>query len=390
MLRFWPKKIRIIKRFGSDYDPQDVAVAFYKVAVLHYGENSLSGIKKWFNKPNPLILTSVKIGYKEESRGISGNVHIETDLFSADFCVCPEDYPEISCLTEAKNKQLAENFFDAIQQHLQKNSIYKGKAITANYEFLDLSGVDLNNFICSNEMLQTLQAHIWTIIEQPELCAKFKIKRQRKILLEGNYGAGKTFTALLTAKKAAENGWTFIYLPPTSLRDENAICFTFELARKFQPTVVFIEDIDHEQRSNNTYILKRILATVDGIISKNEEIIVVMTTNQAGKIDGALQRPGRIDKIIRFGELTAPEIKRLIEMVIHPEWLDKNIDWEEIAKYCLKYPPAFVREVATNALLCMITENKEKVTQKLLGKSAQDLEAQFKACSQSSVGFRTE
>ena len=385
--------VTISRQFN--YAPNDIALAFTNVAIGRYGEDSLRGAKLRFWSRRSIFYLTIKTGFNQEDKGIFGGVHIENLKLHASFIVCPQDEdgfcPEIRCLVQPKYRQEAENFLDAVKEYLTEHSIYKGKAIKINCDFVDVSGINESGFIYSQEISQQLKANIWTIIEQPERCAQVKIKRQRKILLAGTYGAGKTFTALLTAKKAIDNGWTFIYLPPTDKWDEDSFLYALELARKYQPAVVFVEDIDHEQRFDSDYVFKKILSDVDGLVSKNDEILMVMTTNRPDKIDGALLRPGRIDRIIKLGKLTKRDIERMITLTIDKNFLDENIKWDELAKICLSlnYPPAFVMEIAKDALLLMISENREKVTTEMLVQSAESLKGQVKSCNKP-LGFSEE
>ena len=112
-----------------------------------------------------------------------------------------------------------------------------------------------------------------------------------------------------------------------------------------------------------------------------------MTTNYADKIVGALQRPGRIDRIIKFGSFGPKEIKRLICSTIPVEFLDAEIDWQAVATACQKYTPAFVSEVGTGAALAAVSRSDRKVTGEMLIKSANNLRGQLEACERT-MGFK--
>jgi chaperone BCS1 len=53
---------------------------------------------------------------------------------------------------------------------------------------------------------------------------------------------------------------------------------------------------------------------LDGVVDCPNRILV-MTTNHPEKLDPALIRPGRIDKIIYLGYMQAPEAKMVIMMI---------------------------------------------------------------------------
>ncbi|MEX2052902.1 MAG: ATP-binding protein, partial [Candidatus Paceibacterota bacterium] len=274
---------------------------------------------------------------------------------------------------------------------LDTASIYRGNAVTAMREFLDLSGISMDRLVYNSKVMRDLQANIWTLIEQPEQCLSANIKLHRRILFSGMFGSGKTLAALVTAKKAVACGWTFIYLEPTVDQASGAINFVLDFASKYQRAVVFIEDVDREQRHNDSFALGRIMTAIDGVISKNQEVIVIMTTNYADRLAAGIQRPGRIDKIINFDRFYAEDVEKLLRIVIPSEFLSSDIDWAEIVKSCAGYTPAFVNEVGVGAKLAAISEAggvTPRVTQQMLTELASDLQVQYKACSAESVGFK--
>src|SRR3989344_3608858 len=391
MSLFSEKTVNLFKVFDY-YDPRDIAVAFVQVASLKYGSDSFQCVRKFEFKiiPYDLPINFLKIetGIKTTANGVFGQVKLQNKSFSGEFDICSSDQPVSSCQVKASLQAEADDFLDAIGKHLKEKSIYRGKAISIDYEFLDLSGISETDVVYNENTKKEIQTNIWTMIENPERCGRLKILRQRKVLLLGTYGSGKTLTALLTAKKASAKGWTFIYVPPTNYQEKNNILFAFELAKKYWPAIIFIEDIDQEQYSNfDESFLKKILESTDGIISKNGELILILTANRTEKIAPALQRPGRIDKIIHMGLLNHKEIKSLLAAIIPEKHLDQKINWEELGNVCGSYPPAFIREIGTSSLLKMISENGYLITQENLIAAAKNLECQFRVCD-NPLGFK--
>lgn len=368
------------------YDSMDIAVAFEVVARETYGKDSICSVKEKIIWDVPVEYLDIEVSFGKTQQGILGPVRIISSKLKAEFIVCPENSTVITCLVNSDNENEAKKFFDAIEERLKTKSIYRGKAITLNHGFLDISKVDAKDFIYNEQALSEIQTHIWTILEKTARCREEKIPLYRKVLLVGTFGAGKTFTAYLTAKKAAENGWTFFYMLPSNQADTRAMARLYDIARKYSPAVVFIEDIDHEQRSGDIYTLQRNLSEVDGLTSKTDEVITIMSANRAERIAGAMQRPGRIDKIIKMGILDAKDIERFVRKLIRPELLEETVDWGKFAEHCKGYPPAFLREISTNALLHMIGRNQQKIGTEFLIRAAEDLKDQFKACEQA-MGF---
>ena len=78
------------------------------------------------------------------------------------------------------------------------------------------------------------------VVKTADLQRSTGLKLNRKTLLYGPYGTGKSLAGGLTAKVAYENGWTFVQCK-TGSDDLNLV---LRMAELYAPAVVFIEDID--------------------------------------------------------------------------------------------------------------------------------------------------
>lgn len=246
----------------------------------------------------------------------------------------------------------------------QERSIYKGKPIRANFpnleeatsledffpEFMDLSGVDTNSLIFSEDLQQMVNVTLFTPIEKTEACRKHGISLKRGILLEGPFGVGKTLTAHVTAKKCEENGWTFIYI-----RTVEDLSDAIEYARQYQPAVVFGEDLDQVLDNNDRdEAVNEILNTIDGIDAKGTEIIVVLTTNNVQMINQAMLRPERLDAVIPVRAPDAKAVERLIRTFAKGK-INENEDLSEVGKILDGFIPASIHEVVERSKLAAIS-----------------------------------
>lgn len=375
MLRFFTgKKLSLFRLY--EYDPFDISVAVYRVIVRLYGTNAVFG-QRILLRLGPLPLVSVKTGLREESRGIQGAFRIKHSRLVGGFFV---DNSSVYCNVREKYQQEAEKFLDAILEELNERSIYRNKAFSLDREFLDLDIVSEDDVVFSRRTEMLLKSQLWAIIEKTESCLAMNIPQRRKILLHGIFGSGKTLVALLTAKKAIKNGWTVIYMPPTDRREAMVMEFGLQLARKYQPAVFIIEDIDREQRVEDPYVFRKTLANMDGVVSKGAKIIIVMTSNSIDKIGGPLLRPGRIDQVIALERLGCEETRKLIQKLIPKDRLSVDIDWEEVFGACAMYPPAFIVGMAEGAALTAVESESGTVTQQMLIEAAGNLQFQYEAC----------
>lgn len=386
MFGFSLQKVTIVKRL--DFSFYDLSIAFTRVAEECYGPDCFYGLRKMILWRHPVTFLNIKTDYGKEERGITGSVAIRG--LKGKFIVELAEEVSIVAFVKRKFQHEVEVFLEKVRTHLETKSIYKGKAITARGDFLDLSGVSLDTVVYNTSVFQELQTHIWTLIEKTKICVEAGIPQRRKILLVGPHGSGKTLAAFLTAQKAVANGCTFIYLPPAeSGGNWTPILF---LGRIYQPSVLCIEDLDSEtQQYENPVFLSRLLNQIDGMLSKNIDMIVVMTTNRLAKIPGEIQRPGRIDKIIDCTTFEGKDIERLLRMNIPEKFLDQTICWQRVVEACHDYQPAFVREVAQGALLDAIANasgESPAVTQQRLIQAAHNLRRQHENCKTAGIGFQ--
>ena len=100
-------------------------------------------------------------------------------------------------------------------------------------------------------------------------------------------------------------------------------------------SILVLEDVDSlfTQRSKNkdnhsSLSFSAILNVLDGIARKHG-LITIMTTNFADRLDSALIRPGRIDKVIEFKHATNEQIKEMFCRFI-PSQSDKSDKFIEI------------------------------------------------------------
>lgn len=134
----------------------------------------------------------------------------------------------------------------------------------------------------------------------------------RGILISGAPGTGKTTFAAALARTCG------VKLIATSMAQWQstghlgdylkAMRKSFDEARKSAPCILFIDEFDsagdraNDRSDNGDYNIKAInglLECLDGVAGR-EGVVVVGATNAPEKIDAALKRPGRLDKIVEI------------------------------------------------------------------------------------------
>ncbi|CAI5755972.1 unnamed protein product [Candida verbasci] len=163
-----------------------------------------------------------------------------------------------------------------------------------------------------SKQIELLKSTIELPLNNPQLFSEFGISPPRGILLHGPPGTGKTMLLRCVANSLSNvhiltiNGPSIIskYLGET----ENSIREFFNEAKKYQPSIIFMDEIDSLVPSRNSddsgetesRIVAQLLTMMDGM-DNNGRIVVVGATNRPNQIDSALRRPGRFDQEVEIG-----------------------------------------------------------------------------------------
>ena len=148
-------------------------------------------------------------------------------------------------------------------------------------------------------------------LHQPSLFSDFGVTPPRGILLHGPPGTGKTMLLRCVANTSNAhvltiNGPSIVskYLGET----EAALRGIFNEAVKYQPSIIFIDEVDslapNRASDDSGEVESRVVATLltlmDGMGS-NGRLVVIAATNRPNSVDPALRRPGRFDQEVEIG-----------------------------------------------------------------------------------------
>lgn len=347
--------------------PWDAAVALFKAMQSLYGVVLSQSQQTWFGEIKPQFVTVIT-GVRPEDRiqvpigqvtlpGVSQPVNI--GMYGGG-CF-------ISGTVRKRDRAILVEITNRAQEILKTDSVYKGKAIrfavddegdlqiNVQPEFIDLRNVLIGDMIHTAETAAQINTNIFSPLQNTEACRKHRIPLKRGILLEGRYGTGKSLTARVTAKVAVDNGWTFVMLDRSQ-----GLKAAIEFAKTYQPCVIFAEDIDRAaDRSNES--VNDLVNMLDGIITKNSEIMTVLTTNFIDKIDTALLRPGRFDAVISI-QVPDPETAERLIRAYGRDLIAPETSLVEVGKAIAGQIPASIREVVERAKLSMLMEDRDQLS----------------------------
>lgn len=370
-----------------DAYPMDGAVAFNKAMKQKYGWASPIPTPTFFG-PKPPELRTVKTGPgpKDEvqvpwGRFILPGVEHPVNTGST---VDPKGQPVfvIHGQVRKRDQVVIKELAKLTREILKEESIYRGKRIRlqvnhdgmGNYtldhekgpEFMEVSSLTAQSLILNTDERDQIETALWTPVQNADACRKHKIPLKRGILLSGVYGTGKTLTATVTAQICEANGWTFVLLDKVEALQQ-ALLF----ARRYSPAVIFAEDVDRvaairDGKGND------LLNTIDGALTKDAEIIVVLTTNFVERLDKAMLRPGRLDAVINMRPPEGDAVKALIRLYAR-ELLSPSAELDEVATVLAGNIPATIREVVERSKLGMIHRNSDEITAEDLLVAAQGM-----------------
>lgn len=230
----------------------------------------------------------------------------------------------------AWHKRKIDNFFNHIQDNLAKVNSNPSIFLSDGWSWTELRKIHsvYNTDLLSEEATEVLEDIENFLASKEWYKSKHRnIKFKRGYLFSGIPGSGKSTLVQIIAKKFGMNVY---YLRAKDMQSWSQSLFS-SIPKH---SIILIEDIDtlglakrelddedsEEKLPRNVDMVQakaktdlgNLLNLLDGIVGY-EEAIFIATTNKADELDEALIRPGRIDVIKEFKELSYDRIERIFK-----------------------------------------------------------------------------
>jgi cell division protease FtsH len=231
--------------------------------------------------------------------------------------------------------------------------------------FADVAGCDE-----SKEELKEVVDYL----RDPDRFSRLGAKIPKGVLLLGPPGAGKTLLARACSGEADVPFFSisgsdfvemFVGVGAARVRD------MFEQARKNQPCIVFIDEIDavgrhrgaglgggHDEREQT---LNQLLVEMDGF-DVSSGIILIAATNRPDILDPALLRPGRFDRHIVVDRPDRNGREAILKVHLREMKVEEDVDLEVLAKRTPGFVGADLANLVNEAALLAARRERKNIS----------------------------
>jgi hypothetical protein len=247
---------------------------------------------------------------------------------------------------------------DEIERLMRVHDVFRGQVLsfTASEHhgnelvtFLPRPSIAAQDVVLPEGVLENIERHIIGVAEWSRDLLEAGQHLKRGLLLHGPPGTGKTHTIRYLTGRLT--GSTIILLTGRSIRfiDQAAA-----LARRLQPSMVVLEDVDlvatdRDFTQDGNPLLFSLLDAMDGV-GADADVTFALTTNRADILETALaDRPGRVDLAIEIPRPDPRCRRRLLQVYARGLALDADLD--EVVGGSEGVTASFIKELIRRSVL---------------------------------------
>lgn len=272
----------------------------------------------------------------------------------------PDDVPEPTRREEGGSRQgrRGEDDADATSADIE---IKRG----GGNGFADIAGMQ--------ELKDMLRTRVIFVLKDKERSAKYKLTPPNGMLLYGPPGCGKSFFA---EKFAEETGFNFILVKASDLGSiyihgtQGKIADLFKKAEKSAPTVLCFDEFDAFVPSRSGWHGEHQGGEVNEFLTQlnncsKRGIFVIATSNRPDKIDPAVLRTGRIDKMVYVPMPDMEARREMFALYLKDRPCADGIDCDKLAEAADGYVASDIAYVVNEAAM-RAAFNDSDITQDVL------------------------
>ena len=211
-------------------------------------------------------------------------------------------------------------------------------------------------------------------LKSPKKFREVGARVPKGVLLVGPPGTGKTLFAKAVAGEAGVPFYSisgsdfvemFVGVGASRVRD------LFAQAKKTQPCIVFIDEIDAVGRKRGAGLgggndereqtLNQLLVQMDGF-EENESIVIMAATNRADVLDPALLRPGRFDRQINLPDVKGREAIFRVHARNKP--VSPEVDFRNLARLTTGFSGADIENLLNEAAIIAARDDRKVIQMK--------------------------
>jgi SpoVK/Ycf46/Vps4 family AAA+-type ATPase len=261
----------------------------------------------------------------------------------------------------AADREAATAARDEVERLMRAHDVFRGQVLSfAESEhhgnelvtFLPRPAVSTADVVLPDGMLEHIERHIIGIADWSADLLSAGQHLKRGLLLHGPPGTGKTHTVRYLTGSLAD--LTVILLTGRSIR---FIDRAAALARRLQPSMVVLEDVDlvatdRDYTPGGNPLLFSLLDAMDGV-GADADVTFVLTTNRADILESALaDRPGRVDLAVEIPRPDARCRERLLR--VYARDLTVDADLEQVAAGTEGVTASFIKEMIRRTVLASL------------------------------------
>jgi transitional endoplasmic reticulum ATPase len=218
-------------------------------------------------------------------------------------------------------------------------------------------GKGLDRVAGMHDLKETLFQDIIRPLMDVRLYAEYGVSPPNGMLLFGPPGCGKTYIA---RQLAEEVGYHFIEVKPSTLAStlvhgtQKKISELFEEACQKAPTLIFIDEVDAVLPSREGRIDQHLAGEVNEFLAQmtdcsERNIFVVAATNRPEKLDSAILRTGRIDKVVYLGPPDVFAREEMLRLHLGERPVAFDFDFTELARLTNAYVSSDIKFLVNEA-----------------------------------------